>query len=95
MLSTSASWVRIQFRKKVFRIRTETDYIPLHSKYGLLLMLKSLQKLDQDRIQEAEAYEQKAVRYLIDEQFSRNPPTTAPIQINNTNGLVDPSDRMD
>lgn len=95
ILSTSATWVRIQFRKKVFRIRTETDYIPLHSKYALLLMLKSLQKLDQDRIEEAEAYEQKAVRYLIDEQFSRNPPTGAPIQINNTNGLVDPSDRMD
>lgn len=95
VLSTSATWVRIQFRRKVFRIRSETDYIPLHSKYGLLLMLKSLQKLDQDRIEEAEAYEQKAVRYLIDEQFSRNPPTTAPIQVNATNSLVDSRDRMD
>lgn len=95
VLSTTACWVRIQYRKKIFRIQRDTDYIPLQSRYALLLMLKSLQKLDQDRIQEADAYEAKAVRMLLDEQYIRNPAVSVPIQVNNTNGLVPNYDRLD
>lgn len=95
ILSTSACWVRIQYRKKVFRLRSDTDYIPLHSRYAVLLMLKSLEKLDKDRIEEAEAYERKAVQMLLDEHFTRNPPASAPVQVNMTNGLVPTWDRLD
>lgn len=94
-LSKNACWVRVQFRRKVFRLRTETDLIPLHSKLALMLMLKGLQKLDTDRIEEAEMYERKAVQYLIEEQFSRNPPVTSPLQVNVMNGVVAPDDRLD
>lgn len=94
-LSKNACWVRVQFRRKVFRLRTETDLIPLHSKVALMLMLKSLQKLDTDRIEEADAYERKAVQYLVEEQFSRNPPVTSPIQVNVMNGIVAQDDRLD
>ncbi len=94
-LSKNACWVRVQFRRKVFRLRTETDLIPLHSKVALLLMLKSLQKLDTDRIEEAEAYERKAVQYLVEEQFSRNPPVTSPLQVNVMNGVVAQDDRLE
>lgn len=95
VLSKTACWVRVQFRRKVFRITSETDWIPLHSRYALLLMLKSLQKLDQDRIEEADAYEAKAVRYLLDEQSTRNPPSVSPIQVSTATALVPRNDRMD
>lgn len=94
-LSKNACWVRLQFRRKVFRLRSETDFIPLHSKVSLMLMLKSLQKLDTDRIEEADAYERKAVQFLVEEQFSRNPPASAPIQVNVMNGIVAQDDRLD
>lgn len=94
LISTDACWVRIQFRRKVFRVTTQTDRIPLHSRYALMLMCKALQKYDDDKIEEAQIYEEKAVALLLEKQMASNPPTSPSFQVSPLSTLVDPDNRL-
>lgn len=94
LISSEACWVRIQYRRKVFRVTSQTDRIPLHSRYALMLMCKALQKYDDDKIDEGRAYEEKAVGYLIEKQHASNPPVSPSIQVSNLSTLVDPDERL-
>lgn len=94
LISTEACWVRIQFRRKVFRVTTQSDRIPLHSRYALMLMCKALQKFDDDKIEEAQIYEDKAVKLLIEKQNASNPPVSPSIQVSPLSTLVDPCERL-
>ena len=93
-ISQSADWVRIQFRRKVFAVTTQNDFIPLHSKYALLLMCKALQKYDNDKMDEGAAYEKKALELLIEKQLSTNPQVSPSVQVSKHTTLVDPTDRL-
>jgi len=94
LISSEACWVRIQFRRKVFRVTTQTDRIPLHSRYALLLMCKALQKFDDDKIDEAKIYEEKAVALLLEKQLASNPPVSPSMQVSPHSTLVDRHDRL-
>lgn len=94
LLSTSACWARIQYRRKVFRVTSQTDRIPLHSRMALMLMCKALQKYDNDKIEEGDLYERKAVALLVEKQLASNPPSSPSIQISETTTLVGHCDRM-
>lgn len=94
LLSQTACWVRIQYRRKVFRVAYQTDRIPIHSRYALMVMCKALQKYDDDKIEEAELYEAKAVKWLVEKQQATNPPSSPTIQVSETTSLVDRHDRM-
>jgi hypothetical protein len=93
-VSQDAEWVRVMFRRKVFRVSAQTDFIPLHSRYALMLMVKALQKYDDDKIDEAVAYEEKAVQLLIEKQRSTNPPGGPTMQVSNATRLISRADRM-
>jgi hypothetical protein len=93
-ISQDAEWVRAMFRRKVFRVSALTDFIPLHSRYALMLMVKALQKYDDDKIDEALAYEEKAVQLLIEKQRATNPPGGPTMQVSNATRLISKYDRM-
>ena len=93
-ISKDAEWVRVAYRKKVFRVSSQTDLLPLHSRYALMLMVKALQKYDDDKIEEAVAYESQAVKFLMEKQTATNPPGGPSFQVSNTSRLTQPSDRL-
>lgn len=93
-ISQDAEWVRAMFRRKVFRVSAQTDFIPLHSRYALMLMVKALQKYDDDKIDEGIAYEEKAVQMLLEKQRATNPPGGPTMQVSNATRLVSNYDRM-
>ena len=93
-LSQAACWVRIQFRRKILRVSSLSDRLPIHSRYALMLMCKALQKFDDDKLEEGTAYEAKAVKLLVEKQLSSNPVVSPSIQVNDGCNLVDPSDRL-
>lgn len=93
-LSRNAEWVRVQFRRKVFRVTKASDRIPVHSRYALILMVKALQKYDDDKVEEATAYEGQAVRLLMEKQLATNPPGGPSFQVSNATRLVSDRDRM-
>jgi hypothetical protein len=95
VISREADWVRLAYRKKTFKVRSDDDILPLHSRMAVRLMCKALKKYDEDNFDDGLKYELKAIQFLVDEQLSRSPPASVSLQVNNLNAIVDQSDRMD
>jgi hypothetical protein len=93
--SCGCSHVRVAFKKNVLELSTLTDLIPLHSKYALVLMVKSLRKMDEDRLEEADNYWKKAIELLNKKQLSISPPTAPSIQMADGNLIADRKDRLE
>lgn len=93
--TNSNLWVRVAFKKTVETLSLDTDLIPLHSKYAIVMMVKSLMKIDSDRLEEAAKYQAMAVAYLNKKQESIDPPGGPSIQMADNNLIVDKADRID
>lgn len=94
-LSKRCAWARVAFRKNVLELSRLSDLIPLHSKYAIVLMAKSLKKMDEDRIDDAAAYQKMAIRLLTKKQESVEIPGGPSVQVANGNLLADKGDRME
>lgn len=94
-LSKSCTWARIAFRKGEVNLSKLTDLIPLHSKYAVVLMAKSLKKMDEDLLDEAVKYQQMAVSLLLKKQLSVSVPSGPSIQVAKGNLLADRTDRLE
>lgn len=96
-LSHNVPWIRISFRRSVFKITNENDYIPLGNKQAVLMMMRALRSYDSaGGIAEAEAQEATAVRWLSEEQQTSAPAVVSPIQVHNTvDNLIEKRDYVD
>lgn len=77
--------VRIAFRRRTFKIVSRTDLIPLHSTEAVLAMLRSMKAYANDDIALGQGHEATAVRFVSEEQETRSPNVTFPIQVNPRN----------
>jgi hypothetical protein len=77
----AADLVRIHYRRRNFKLRTQNDLIPLHSRQAIVMMVRSLKHYDNSNFELATACEATAVRWLTEEQFTRNASIADPIQI--------------
>ncbi len=83
-LSTNCAWIRMAYRKRTTKITRRTDHIPLHSSYAVLLMLRALKHYDEGALANAVGFEANAVRFLNNEEVTRNPPgVESPLQVDN------------
>ena len=89
------SHVRVAFKKRTEELTSLNDLIPIPSRYALVLMCKALKKLDEDRVEEAEVYQLKAVQLLTKKQLSEAPPTAPSFQVADGNLIADKRDRLD
>lgn len=72
-LTKEAAAVRMLFRRVTYKITSRDDYIPLHSKMSLVLMLKALEAFRKGNDNEnATKLEKQAVQWITEEQQSRN-----------------------
>lgn len=60
-LSDTGFTVRMLIRRKIFKIYTMDDFIPVQSTIGLMLMIKALLAYGRNELQQAEEYEKRAV----------------------------------
>jgi hypothetical protein len=95
LLGQQCTWARIQFKKRVFKLTSASDFIPLHSPYAVVLMCKALKKFDEDRLDDGNAYQAKAIQLLTKKQLSVSPPTGPSIQVADRNLIADKTDRID
>lgn len=77
----SADLVRIYYRKRNFKVRAQTDLIPLHSAEAIFMMMQALKFYRESDFANGTASEATAVRWLTEEQWSRNPNIMTPIQV--------------
>lgn len=99
-LSDTGTRARILFRRRTFKIESQNDFIPLHSKMAILMMLKANEAYRDgsiDKMALGDAYEKKALAFLKDEQDSRNtfaelsaqdPQPIIGLNINNRDSLI-------
>ena len=74
-LSKSAGFVRMLVRMRTTKISSLQDWIPLHSKMAIILMLKALESYRRGSPQDfqlGQGQEQQALKFLAEEQASRN-----------------------
>lgn len=72
--------VRIHYRRRNLKLRNTTDLIPLHNAQAIVMMVKALKHYDDEDYEKGPAAEATAVRWLTEEQFTRNPSIAEPIQ---------------
>lgn len=95
-LGQCASWARIHYRKKTYRVYSVHDRILLHSRFALLLAMRAIQAYTDGDIQNALAYEANAVRILTEKEASLEGPNMSPLQVDDHNSIKnDGSDDID
>lgn len=99
-LSKTGVTAHIFFRRRTYKITSRDDFIPLHSKMSILMMLKANESYRDgsiDKMALGDAYEKKALAFLKEEQDSRNtfaelasqdPQPIVGLNINNRDSLI-------
>lgn len=88
-LTRNCGWARIIYRRSIFKLKSLNDIIPLHSPFAILLALKAAQKMEDDQLDEGNAYWNRALDFMTKEQLTRNPVTTPEVQVRGP--LISPS----
>jgi hypothetical protein len=88
-------WVRVFFRRRVFKIRSVDDPIPVMSKTALVMMFRALFAYDNQSLGEGEGYEATAARLETQKQLTTNPPTQTPIMVDDNVAVQDKADWVD
>lgn len=94
-INRSADWVRIQFRRRTFKVKSTSDFLPLHNRLAIVMAFRAIKHWNDDKPDLALMYEANAARMLTEEQFTRTPPTSSPMQVNPRSTLQDKSDCVD
>lgn len=69
-LSVVAPALRILYRRTTSKITSEDDFIPLHSKVAILLMMKAMESYKIGDVAKGDPSEEKAVKFIKEEQES-------------------------
>jgi hypothetical protein len=94
-LSHSANAIRIIFRRRVFKVRTQTDVLPVNNKSAMVMILVALKKYADENFELGEAAESTALRWMKEEQFTSNPPVVHPIQVVDGTPLTEACEQME
>jgi hypothetical protein len=78
----SCGWVRIAYRKRLFKIKSLDDLIPLPGMLPVLMMLRALKRYDDNDLATATGFEATARRLLTEAAWAHSPPVGSGIQMN-------------
>ncbi len=87
--------VRVAYRKRLYKIRSVHDLIPLHSPPALMAMVHALKFYDEGDTARAMVYEANARRWLVEAEFVTSPPVFEPVQVNPGSTTFDRFDTLD
>ncbi len=81
-LSREADWARVFFRRRTFKVSSQTDFIPLHNRLALVLAMRAVRAYrDRASLGEAMSWEANAVRMLTEREDVIAPPGATPVQV--------------
>lgn len=76
----TTTWVRMEFRRKVFKVETLSDAIPLHSPTAIKMMVMAIEKYQKNLMEEYDVYFDRASAAIQREQKTRSGPNQIRIQ---------------
>lgn len=90
-LSRETDWARVFFRRRTFKLRTQTDFIPLHNRMAIVLAMRAVKAYrNTASLSEAMTLEATAVRMLGEREDTFIPPGASPIQFVSEGSLYNP-----
>lgn len=81
-IGQKCAWIRMRFRKRIFKISSKLDFIPLKNTMAILMMLKSINFFLTDFFDQARDAEAQALRFLEEENNAEEGPFPVTIQFN-------------
>jgi hypothetical protein len=84
-LPTDAQWIRLRYRKRTLKVTSVWQPLHLHSRMAIVTMVRSMKLLDTDAAS-AQVMEDKAMKFLDDDQKARNPGEAFQLEINEDTG---------
>ena len=76
------SWARVQYKKRILKINSQDDFIPMTNRVSIIFALRALELARNNFFDEAEKSQAKAMEFLSDEFESQERPGSGMIQIN-------------
>ena len=76
------AWVRIMYRKAVYRVTALDNIIPLPSRFSLKMMVRAVKAYNEEALEVGMGYESNARRLLNEAQEIQAPPVSSPVQVN-------------
>jgi hypothetical protein len=80
-----ATWIRLRYRKRTLKVTSVWQPLHMHSRMAVVTMVRALKTLETDAAQ-AQVFEDKAVRFLDEDQKARNPGETFQLQFDEGTG---------
>lgn len=74
------SWIRIKYKRRDIEVRGTGDWINIDNREALLMLLKSVKKRMDDRVEEARIFELEGMRMLSNEAEALRPNAISPPQ---------------
>lgn len=82
IIGECCQWVRMRYKRKMFKIRSMDDFIPIRSEQALIMMLKALELYDTEFSDKGKEYEDLAEHFLNERQIATEGPDSPTIQFN-------------
>lgn len=80
-LPLDAHWIRLRYRKRTYKVTSVWQPLHLHCRLAIVTMVRSMKALETDAAA-AQVFEDKAMKFLDDDQKARNPGETFQLQFN-------------
>ena len=88
-LSQCVDFIRVAFRRSVFKVQSMNDVLPVLSRVAVLFMLRALKFYDESDLARGERYELNARRYIIEAAEVHQSNVTMPPIINDVPSITD------
>lgn len=81
-IGVCCAWVRMRYRRRIFKITSLADFIPVKSKQAILMMMQALKLYRSEFSDAAQKLESKAVDFMNEEQSASDGPDVVTFQFN-------------
>lgn len=88
-LDRACTWCRIAYRKRIFKIQSQDDLIPLPSQSAFWQMMQAMKFYDEGDLERATAFEATARRWLSEAIQAHSTPALTPLQVNPVGTMSD------
>jgi len=89
-VSRACSYVRMQYRRENFQIRSLQDHIMTDSRLAVIYMMKALKFYDDNFAEQGQFFEDKALQWLSEKQNTNTPQDPVTLQVVYGTGLSAP-----
>lgn len=94
-LGRCVDWIRVMFRRRVYKVTSKDDLVPLPSQASLLMMVRAMKYYDEGDLARGSGCEATARRWITEAASAHGTDLNMPIQVNDRADVFDKRDDID